>query len=139
MSLLKKKSVPVQEPEAGDLEAIMRKYDKESNTRIWQGIPDIVIKIFMAAFSVYCICMTLFSTAMPEVRLSLFLGFITIAGYLTYPADKKHVKPNSMPWYDIVLMLIGAACFFWYCFSYDGLVKILTSARRMTSAYTPHT
>lgn len=129
MSLFKKKNVPVQEPEAGDLEAIMRKYDKESNTRIWQGIPDIVIKIFMAAFSVYCICMTLFSTAMPEVRLSLFLGFITIAGYLTYPADKKHVKPNSMPWYDIVLMLIGAACFFYFAVNALPIIKMATRIR----------
>ena len=45
-----------------DLEEIMRKYDKESNTRIWTGIPKIIVSAFLFCFSLYCIYMTLFST-----------------------------------------------------------------------------
>ncbi|MFR6377357.1 MAG: hypothetical protein ACLUN5_13250 [Oscillospiraceae bacterium] len=52
----------------------------------------IVIKVFMACFAVYCICMTLFSTAMPEIRLPLFMGFIILAGFLNFPASKHHVQ-----------------------------------------------
>ena len=46
-----------------DMDAVMRKYDRESATRIWAGKPKIVISVVMALFSVYCIWSTLFSTA----------------------------------------------------------------------------
>ncbi|MDO5444053.1 MAG: TRAP transporter permease [Eubacteriales bacterium] len=120
---------------AKDVEDIMRKYDRESNTRIWEGTPALIVRIITVAISVYCICSTLFSVAALEKRLTAFLGLIIVIGYLTYPASKHHVRTNYIPWYDIVLMLVGSGCFFWYCFSYDGLVKILTSARRMTTFY----
>ena len=77
---------------AADVDEVMRKYDRESNTRIWSGWRAIVIKVFMACFAVYCICMTLFSTAMPEIRLPLFMGFIILAGFLNFPASKHHVQ-----------------------------------------------
>ena len=33
------------------LDDIMRKYDKESATRIWEGTPKIIVRCVMAAFS----------------------------------------------------------------------------------------
>ena len=115
-----------------EMDAVMRKYDRESATRIWAGKPKIVISVVMALFSVYCIWSTLFSTAALEIRLTAFLGLIVIMGYLTYPASKKHVHANRLPWYDIVIMVIGAAAFFYYCFNYSVLIKTLTSAAKMT-------
>ena len=32
---------------AADVEAVMKKYDRESNTRYWEGIPKLVIQILM--------------------------------------------------------------------------------------------
>ena len=107
-----------------DVDEVMRKYDRESNTRIWEGTPKIVISIMLAAFSVYCIFMTLFSTALPETRLSLFLAFVTIVGYMMYPIRKSHVRPNHMPWYDIVLMAVGAACFFYFAFNATEIIHM---------------
>ena len=115
-----------------EMDAVMRKYDRESATRIWAGKPKIVISVVMALFSIYCIWSTLFSTAALEIRLTAFLGLIVIMGYLTYPASKKHVHANRLPWYDIVIMVIGAAAFFYYCFNYSVLIKTLTSAAKMT-------
>ena len=111
---------------AADLDAVMRKYDRESATRIWEGTPKIIITAIMAIFSLYCLYMTLFSTALPEVRLTLFVGCIIILGFLTYPAKKGHVHVNSMPWYDIVLMVVGAACFFYFAANALPLIKLAT-------------
>lgn len=108
-----------------ELDEVMRKYDKESNTRIWEGVPKIVISAFLALFSLYCIYMTLFSTALPEVRLSLFLGFITVAGYLIYPASKHHVRVNFMPWYDVILLLLGAGCFFYHALNAKPIIRMM--------------
>ena len=136
MSDTKKKATAAADmPAADDMDAVMRKYDRESATRVWEGKPQVVIRVVMALFSVYCIWSTLFSTAALEIRLTAFLGLIVIMGYLTYPASKHHVKPNSLPWYDIVLMVLGAAAFFYYCATYSSLVKVLTSAAKMTPFY----
>ena len=93
---------------------IMRKYDQESNTRIWEGIPKVVITAVMVVFSVWCLGMTLFSTDQAEARLARFVAFVIIVGYLMYPARKTNLKPNYIPWYDIVIMLAGAAAFFYF-------------------------
>ena len=111
---------------AADLDAVMRKYDRESATRIWEGTPKIIITAIMAIFSLYCLYMTLFSTALPEVRLTRFVGCIIILGFLTYPVKKGHVHVNSMPWYDIVLMVVGSASFFYFAANALPLIKLAT-------------
>lgn len=118
------------------LDDIMRKYDKESATRIWSGKPALIVRLIMAAFSLFCIWSTLFSTAGIEIRLTAFTGLIIIMGYLTYPASKHHVRENYLPWYDVVLMILGASAFFYYCFNYMTLVKLISSASKMTPFYT---
>ena len=112
--------------EAADLDAVMRKYDRESATRMWEGTPQLLIRILMAVFGVFCIGMTLFSKDMPEIRLTLFVGCIVIIGFLTYPASKHHVRVNYLPWYDIVLMVVGAFCFFYFALNAMTLVRLST-------------
>ncbi len=149
MSLSKKKDTAAQAPEvdtsAADLgetvsieevEEVMKKYDKESNIRIWTGTPQKIIRCIMALFSLYCIYSTLLSNASLEVRLMIFLGCVTIMGYLYYPMSKHHVRENYMPWYDWVIMMIGAACFFYYGFGYHSIIDVLTSASKMTPEFT---
>ena len=122
-------------PAAGpDMSAdqIMRQYDKESATRIWTGIPARIIRYVMSVFSIYCIWSTLFSTADIPVRAAAFLGLIVLMGYLTYPAAKGQPRPNYLPWYDIVIMVVGAACFFYYSFNYNNMVMVVTSASKLT-------
>ena len=103
-----------QEQVEADVDAIMRKYDRESNTRVWEGTPKVVVGVILALFSLYCIYVTLFANFLEQVRLSSFLGLVIVMGYLTYPARKGKMQPNYMPWYDILLMVLGAASFFYY-------------------------
>ena len=117
---------------AADVEAVMRKYDRESNTRTWEGTPGMIVRVIMVIFSLYCIWSTLFSVAAIEKRLTAFIGCVIIMGYMTYPASKHHVRHNYIPWFDYVLMIVGAASFFYYCFTYDSLVMVLTSASKIT-------
>ena len=118
---------------AKDVEDLMRKYDKESNTRIWEGTPAVIVRAIMVFFSLYCIWSTLFSVAALEKRLTAFLALLVIMGYLIYPASKHHVRHNYSPWYDYVIMVLGASCFLYYYFSYDSLVTVLTSFSRMST------
>ncbi|MDO4400833.1 MAG: TRAP transporter permease [Coriobacteriia bacterium] len=109
-----------------DVDEVMRKYDRESRTRAWEGMPRKIIAAMLAVFSVYCIIMTLFVTTLPETRLSLFIGFVIIIGYILYPAHKGEQRVNFMPWYDIALMVIGAGCFFYFAFNAEAIIKLAT-------------
>ena len=125
-----------EEGSALDAETLMRKFDKESNTRIWEGTPAIIVRVVVVAFSLYCIWSTLFSVAALEKRLTMFMALVIIMGYLTYPASRHHVRHNYIPWFDFVLMAVGAGCFLFFCLKYDSLVKVLTSASKMTPTFT---
>lgn len=98
---------------AADVDEVLKKYDRESNTRIWEGKPKLVIRWLMVFFSLYSIYVTLFSTAMRQIRLMNFLGMILVIGYLNFPAKKGTQKVNHMPWYDILIMAVGAFGFFY--------------------------
>ena len=111
-------------------EELMKKYDRESNVRIWEGVPGKIIRYLCAAFSVYCIWVTLFSTMMPEEKLNLFLGLVLIIGYLNYPISKKHVRPNYLPWYDIVILVIGAIPFFYCALHAHSIIKLAARVTR---------
>ena len=115
---------------AADVDAVMKKYDRESNVRIWEGTPKIVVKALMAAFSVYSIYVTLFSVALPEIRLSMFLASVLVMGYLNFPARKGHVKVNSMPWYDILIMVLGAGSFIYYAANAQRIIKLSLRASK---------
>ena len=76
MSFLKKKpdtapqtsAAPADSADVGtaaDVEEVMKKYDRESNVRVWEGVPGIVVKALMAGFSLFCLYLTLFDTSLP--------------------------------------------------------------------------
>ena len=111
MALFKKKTVAAEGPM--DVEAVMKKYDRESNTRVWEGAPKIVINSILAAFSLFCIYVTFFATWLDLVRLASFVGAIVFIGFLVFPAQKGTQRVNYIPWYDIVLMLVGSGTFFY--------------------------
>lgn len=115
---------------AADVEEVMKKYDRESNTRIWEGRPALVIRCLSVFFSLYCIYVTLVSTALPEIRLTRFLGMILILGYLHYPIKKGVTRVNYMPWYDIVLMVAGSAPFFYFAMNAQKIIKLATRVTR---------
>lgn len=106
-----------------DIDTVMRKYDRESNTRVWVGKPKTVISVILAAFSLWCIYVTLFATFLEEIRLTSFMGMIILMGFLIYPAKKGTQKVNYMPWYDIVMMVVGSAAFFYFTFNAETIVN----------------
>lgn len=120
MALVKKKAAPVQEPM--DLDEVMKKYDRESNIRIWEGIPKLVVACILACFSIFCIYVTLVATWLDEIRLTSFMAFIMLIGYLVFPAKKGKQQVNFMPWYDIILMLVGTGAFLYYTINANTIV-----------------
>ena len=114
---------------AADVEAVMKKYDRESNTRSWEGMPKLLICILMAAFAAYSIVDTVFLTILPQRRLPIFMGMILLIGFLTFPAKKGDSRVNHMPWYDVLLLIAGPGAYFFYAINAEKVIQM--SARVM--------
>ncbi len=122
MALFKKETAPeAQEPM--NLDDVMKKFDRESNVRVWEGKPKMVVTVILALFSVFCICVTLFATWLDEIRLTSFMSYITFIGFLVFPAKKGVQKVNHLPWYDIILMLAGSGAFLYYTINASEIVE----------------
>ena len=122
MALFKKKAAPVAEGPM-DLDAVMKKYDRESNTRVWEGTPRLVVNIVLALFSLFVIYVTLFTSWLEEIRLTSFMACIVFMGFLVFPAKKGMQKTNFMPWYDIAAMVLGTAAFLYFTFSAYNIIQ----------------
>lgn len=105
-----------------DVDAVMKKYDRESNQRTWTGKPGLVVKTIIVAFSLWCIYVTLFATFLEEIRLTSFMALIILMGFLIYPARKGDNRENYMPWYDIVMMILGTGAFLYYTFNANVII-----------------
>ncbi|MBE6932348.1 MAG: TRAP transporter fused permease subunit [Ruminococcaceae bacterium] len=122
MALFKKKNVPeVQEPM--DLDAVMKKFDRESNVRVWEGAPRLIVNIILALFSLFVIYVTLFTSWLEEIRLTSFMACIVFVGFLVFPAKKGNQKTNAMPWYDILAMLLGTGAFLYFTFNATAIIQ----------------
>ena len=127
---LEAKSVDAEVGTEADLDEVMKKYDRESNTRVWEGIPKLVVKSIAVLISLYCMYVTLFSQAAQNVRLYNFLAMMLVLGYLTYPIKKGNVKVNSFPWYDAVFMLAGVIPLLYCSYVYESIIVV--QARKVT-------
>lgn len=111
---------------AADVEELMKKYDRESNIRPWEGIPAIIIKVALAAFSIFMIYMNLFAVWDERIRRPLFLGIVILFVFILYPARKSGGRPqkvNRIPFYDIILAAAGSGCFFYFVINSQAIIK----------------
>ena len=106
-----------------DLDAVMKKYDRESNTRVWEGTPRLVVNLLLACFSLFVIYVTLFTSWLEEIRLTSFMACIVFVGFLVFPVKKGTQKTNHMPWYDFVAMILGTGAFLYFTFNAYGIIQ----------------
>ncbi|MEM5781256.1 MAG: TRAP transporter large permease subunit, partial [Lawsonibacter sp.] len=110
-----------------DVDEIMKKYDRESNVRVWEGIPKQVVHYCLAAFSLFLMWMNLFSNWSETVRRPLFLGIVILFVFVVFPRKKGGMqKTNYMPWYDLILAIIGSGAFFYFVINEKSLMMRAT-------------
>ena len=122
MALFKKKAVP-ETAEPMDLDAVMKKYDRESNTRVWEGTPRLVVNLLLAMFSLFVIYVTLWTSWLEEIRLTSFMACIVFVGFLVFPGKKGPQKTNCMPWYDFAAMILGTGAFLYFTFNAYNIIQ----------------
>ena len=66
------------EDEVMDLEAVMQKFDRESNTRIWEGVPKVFVTVILALFSLFCIYLAQMYVGYDIDKKQVLNGFMTV-------------------------------------------------------------
>ena len=92
------------------------RYRSAPGTRLWEGMPALLVRGVFTIFALCGIGMALITGIPEEVRMSLFLAMIVFAGILLFPAGKADRKVNYMPWYDILMAVLGAGVFLYFAF-----------------------
>ena len=106
-----------------DVDEVMKKYDRESNIRPWEGVPGMVVKCLLAAFALFLIYMNLFVVWDERIRRSLFLGIVVLFVFILYPASKRiRQKVNRIPFYDVIIGLAGAFSFLYFTFNSKSII-----------------
>lgn len=109
---------------AAAVDEVMKKYDRESNTRIYEGVPKFIVGIILAAFSVYAIYMNIFALWDSHIKKASFVGILLFLVFMLYPISKKHNKKvNHIPFYDIIIGVVGTGCFMYYVFNFNSVIR----------------
>ncbi|MBQ8144839.1 MAG: TRAP transporter permease [Butyricicoccus sp.] len=106
-----------------DVDAIMKKFDRESNIRLYQGVPKQIVRYALVAFSLFVVWMNMFAVWDERIRRTAFLGLVILFVFVVFPRKKGASRVNYIPWYDIILGIAGAASFFYFTFNAEAIIK----------------
>jgi len=105
-------------------QAEIKALDRESRTRIFTGVPGYIMNGFLLLFAAFVFATTLLVTLPEQVRRSAFVAFLVFIGFLYYPARKGMTKRiNHVPWYDIVLAVVGSGAFFYWVLNFQDIIS----------------
>ena len=109
----------VSQKEADEIKA---KFDRESRTRQFTGIPNYIITGLLLFFAAYVFWVTLIGNLPEQVRRTAFLGILIFIGYLLFPIKSGKSRVNYIPFYDILLAVVGSSCFFYYSINFQAII-----------------
>ncbi len=98
-----------------EAQALLEKYDRESNIRIWDGMPRRIIRYLLVAFAVYCVAINLVFNWETRIERASFVGCLVFLIFLVFPATKNgQKKSNYVPWFDVILAVVGGFAYFYF-------------------------
>jgi TRAP transporter 4TM/12TM fusion protein len=104
-----------------DVQATLEKYDPDAQFRKfagWVGIAVSVIAVAMSLFHYYTAAM---GVLVAMQQRSVHLMFAMVLAFLLWPASKKLSK-FKLPWYDVVLALMGVGVCLYLLVNYQALI-----------------
>jgi len=107
--------------ESIDSQAILKKFDKESDYRTLTGITGKLIAAFAISFSVFQLYTAIFGVFDAMIQRSIHLAFGLSLIYLLYPTSKKWRRDKIHP-FDALLAVFGAAAPLYVVVFYQSLV-----------------
>ena len=107
---------------ADEQQAILEKYDIESNVRTVSGVMKHVIFVGLLAFSLFQLYTAIFGQFPAQIQRTIHLGFGLTLIFLLFPARKKAAK-HKIAWFDYILALLSVAVGSYWSLNYTELVN----------------
>src|SRR5690625_1691765 len=107
---------------AAEQEQLLKELDAESNTRNLMGIAAGIVFVLLLAFSLFQLYTGAFGQFTAYIQRTVHLGFALTLIFLLYPA-RKGEKRNTIPWYDIILIVLAIVVTSYWPLFYDTLVQ----------------
>lgn len=105
-----------------EMKKMMKELDREQSYRehkCWRQYITVFISVIFVLFQLYA---TLSGAITAQVLRATHLAFVQLLAFLLFPPTKNSPR-NTLPWYDIVLGLIGLACWLYIVVNFDSLVR----------------
>lgn len=105
-----------------DLQQLMGELDKEQAYRqhgCWRQYITVIVSILFVAFQLYA---SLSGRVTAQILRATHLAFVQLLAFLLFPPTKKSPR-NKLPWYDIVLGLIGSTCWMYVVINFQDLAR----------------
>ncbi len=105
-----------------EIKELMQNLDREQAYRehkCWRQYVTVIISVVFVFFQLYA---TLSGKITAQILRATHLAFVQLLAFLLFPATKKMPK-NTLPWYDVLLGLAGAACWLYIVINFQELVR----------------
>ncbi len=105
-----------------EIKKLMQELDREQSYRehtCWRQYVTVIISIIFVCFQLYA---TLSGHITAQILRASHLAFVQLLAFLLFPATKRMPK-NTLPWYDVTLGVVGAACWMYIVTNFDTLVR----------------
>lgn len=105
-----------------ELKEMMKNLDREQAYRehtCWRQYITVLVSIAFVVFQLYS---SLSGMVTAQILRATHLAFVQMLAFLLFPATKK-LPRNHLPWYDVVLALVGAVCWFYIVVNFQELAR----------------
>lgn len=107
---------------AEELDDYMSKYDSESRYRRFKDWKRYLIIVISVAFCLFQLYSILSGKITAQVVRATHLAFVMALAYLLFPM-KKDMPKDKLPWYDVIIAIVGACSWLYISINFDSLVR----------------
>lgn len=107
---------------AEELDDYMSKYDSESRYRRFKDWKKYLIIVISVAFCLFQLYSILSGKITAQVVRATHLAFVMALAYLLFPM-KKEMPKDKLPWYDVIIAIVGACSWLYISINFDSLVR----------------
>ena len=109
-------------------DAVLKKYDRESNTVHYTGLPQKVVAAIAITFSIFQLYTATFGILDAQLQRAVHLGFGLALAYLLYPCRRAWTRDHFFHPIDVAFAILGAAAPAYIVIQYRELVTRAGSA-----------
>lgn len=103
------------------IQELLSKFDKEARYRNYRGLLGKIVTLFAISFSLFQLYTATFGVLASQLQRTVHLAFGLGLIFLLYPAYKD-AKRDKLPWYDLILSLLGIGVGLYWVFNYKDLI-----------------